>query len=82
MNITLVYERLTEIEIKATLINLSLICAHALTEEKDDVAKDAFNERLEPIRKHCPRPRWRYCTRPLTRRSGRGSHISTDLQMS
>ena len=40
-------ERLTAIRIKAKYFYISLICAHAPTEDKDDTTKDAFYDKLE-----------------------------------
>ncbi|XP_049306176.1 uncharacterized protein LOC125776690 [Bactrocera dorsalis] len=48
LSFTPVNERLT-IRITASLFNISLICAHAPKEEKDDVTKDAFYECLGPL---------------------------------
>ncbi|XP_067616258.1 craniofacial development protein 2-like [Eurosta solidaginis] len=48
-------ERLTAIRIKATFFNISFICAHAPTEEKDDEVKDTFCEQLERTYERCPR---------------------------
>ena len=42
-------ERLANIRIKAKFHNISLICAHAITEEKDDMVKDAFYAKLENL---------------------------------
>ncbi|XP_050339410.1 craniofacial development protein 2-like [Bactrocera neohumeralis] len=55
LSFTRVNERLATIRIKARLFNISLICAHAPTEEKDDVTKDAFYECLERTYESCPR---------------------------
>ena len=46
---TPVTERIATIRIRAKFNNISLICAHAPTEEKDDVAKDAFYAKLEDV---------------------------------
>ena len=48
-------ERLAAIRIKAKFFNISLICAHAPTEDKDDVTKDAFYDRLESLYNKCPK---------------------------
>ena len=49
LGFTPVNERLAEIRIKAKLDNISLICAHAPTEEKDDAVNDAFYANLEDL---------------------------------
>ena len=51
---TLVNQRLAKILIKAKFHNISLICAHAATEEKDNAVKDAFYANLE-VRCECQR---------------------------
>lgn len=48
---TLMSERLDIIRVKAKLFKISLNCAHAPSEEKDDVVKDA---RLEVAYDRCP----------------------------
>ena len=48
-------ERLAAIRIKAKYFNISLICAHAPTEDKDDTTKDAFYDKLEDLYNRCPR---------------------------
>ncbi|XP_050337803.1 craniofacial development protein 2-like [Bactrocera neohumeralis] len=55
LSFTAMNERLATIRIKARFFNISLICAHAPTEEKDDVTKDAFYECLERTYEGCPR---------------------------
>jgi hypothetical protein len=35
--------------------NLSLICSHAPTEEKNECIKDSFHEKLETIVTGCPK---------------------------
>lgn len=50
-----VSERVMTIRIKAQFHNISLICAHAPTEEKDDATKDCFYELLEKTYEQCPR---------------------------
>ncbi|XP_055855997.1 uncharacterized protein LOC129919171 [Episyrphus balteatus] len=49
-----VNERLTTIRIKAKFTNISLICAHSPTEEKDDTTKDNFYELLEKTYEQIP----------------------------
>ena len=51
---TLVNQRLAKILIKAKFHNISLICAHAATEEKDNAVKDAFYANLEDLYDKCP----------------------------
>ena len=51
---TSVNERIGTIRIRAKFYNISLICAHAPTEEKDDVVKDAFYAELEDVYDKCP----------------------------
>ncbi|XP_050338963.1 craniofacial development protein 2-like [Bactrocera neohumeralis] len=55
LSFTPVIERLATIRIKARFFNISLICANTPTEEKDEVTKDAFYERLERAYESCPR---------------------------
>ena len=43
------------IRIKAKYFYISLICAHAPTEDKDDTSKDAFYDKLEVLYNRCPR---------------------------
>jgi len=49
-----VSERLITIRIKAKLRNISLICVHAPTEDKDDDTKDNFYDLLERTYDQCP----------------------------
>ena len=55
-----VSERLITIRIKAKLRNISLICVHAPTEDKDDDTKDSFYDILErtPMYALCTIPNW------------------------
>ena len=46
---TPVNERLAKTRIKAKFHNISLICAHAATNEKEDAVKDAFYANLEDL---------------------------------
>ena len=48
-------ERLAAIRIKAKYFYISLICAHAPTEDKDDTTKDAFYDKLEVLYNRWPR---------------------------
>ena len=57
-------ERLTKVRIKAKLHNISLSCAHAPTEEKNDAVKDAFYPNLEDLYNKGPAK----CTRGFQRR--------------
>ena len=52
---TPVNERLATIRIKAKFHYISLICAHAPTDEKDDETKESFYERLDEAYERCPR---------------------------
>ena len=52
---TAVDERLAGIRIKAKYFDISVICAHAPTEDKDNTAKDAFYDKLEVVYNRCPR---------------------------
>ncbi|XP_067619871.1 craniofacial development protein 2-like [Eurosta solidaginis] len=52
---TPVDERLTAIRIKAKFFNISFICAHTPTEEKDDEVKYTFYEQLERTYQRWPR---------------------------
>ncbi|XP_043065425.1 uncharacterized protein LOC122320881 [Drosophila ficusphila] len=47
-------ERLATIRITAKFFNISLICAHAPTEEKDDITKDTFYAELDRAYGRCP----------------------------
>ena len=47
-------ERLAKFRIKAKCHNISLIYAHAPTEDKDDAVKDAFYANLEDLYDKCP----------------------------
>ena len=49
-----VSERIATIRIRAKYFNITLICAHAPTEDKDDEIKDMFYERLEETYDRCP----------------------------
>ena len=40
--------------VKAKFHNISLLCAHAPIEEKDDAVKDAFYGNLEDLYDKCP----------------------------
>ena len=40
---------------KAKYFYISLICAHAPTEDKDDTTKAAFYDKLEVLYNSCPR---------------------------
>ena len=51
---TPVSERIATIRIKAKFFNISLICAHAPTNDKDDDVKDTFYANLEDIYDRCP----------------------------
>jgi sorting nexin-29 len=51
---TPVNERLATIRVAARFFNISLICAHAPTEEKDDAVKDAFYTELDRVYSRCP----------------------------
>ena len=46
---TVLDERLAAIRIKAQYFYISLICAHAPTEDKDDTAKDGFYDKLKVL---------------------------------
>ena len=46
---TAVDEHLAAIPIKPKYFYISLICAHAPTEDKDDTTKDAFYDKLEVL---------------------------------
>ena len=48
-------ERLAAIRIKAKYLYISLICAHARTEDKDNTTKDVFYDKLEVLYNGCPR---------------------------
>ena len=52
---TLFSERLAAIRVKAKYFNISLICAHAPTEDKDDQTKEAFYDQLETLYHKCPK---------------------------
>ncbi|XP_067638312.1 craniofacial development protein 2-like [Eurosta solidaginis] len=52
---TPVDERLAAIRIKANFFNISFICAHAPTEEKDDEVKNTFYGQLERAYESCSR---------------------------
>ncbi|XP_073814500.1 uncharacterized protein [Musca autumnalis] len=51
---TPVNERLATIRFKAKFFNISFICAHAPTEDKDEQTKDIFYESLEETYDRCP----------------------------
>ena len=51
---TPVSERIASIRIKGKFFNISLICVHAPTEDKDDEVKDMFYELLEDTYDRCP----------------------------
>ena len=47
-------ERIATVRIRAKFYNISLIWANAPTEEKDDVAEDAFYAKLDDEYDKCP----------------------------
>lgn len=49
-----VNERLCKLRLKGKLQNISVICAHAPTEEKPETEKDGFYDTLENIFTRCP----------------------------
>ena len=51
---TAVDECLATIRIKPKYFYISLLCAHAPTEDKDDKAKSAFYDKLEVLYNRCP----------------------------
>lgn len=51
---TPISERTATIRIAARFFNISLICVHAPTEEKDDAIKDAFYAELDRAYSRCP----------------------------
>lgn len=51
---TPISERIATIRIKAKFFNITIICAHAPTNKKDDATKDDFYERLEEVYDRCP----------------------------
>ena len=53
-NFAPISERIAAIRIKAQFFNISLICVHAPTNDKDVVAKDAFYADLEDTYDRCP----------------------------
>ena len=53
-NFAPISERIATIRIKAKFFNISLICAHAPTNDKDDEVKDAFYANLENAYDRCP----------------------------
>ena len=53
-NFAPVSERIATIRIKAKFFNISLICVHAPTNDKDDEAKDVFYASLENVYDSCP----------------------------
>ena len=53
-NFAPVSERIAKIRIKAKLFNISLICVHAPTNEKDEDTKNDFYAKLEDTYDRCP----------------------------
>ena len=51
---TPVNDRIATIRIRTKFYNINLICAHAPTEEKNDVVKDALYAELEDVYDKCP----------------------------
>jgi hypothetical protein len=49
--------RICKICVTGLFFNYSLICVHALTEEKDDDEKDNFFEDLDQMYEECPKKR-------------------------
>ena len=53
-NFTPYIETLAAIRFKAKYFNISIICAHTPTEDKDDAVKENFYEILEMLYERCP----------------------------
>ena len=47
-------ERIVTIRIRMKFYNISIICAHAPSEEKDSMVKNAFHAKLDAVYDKCP----------------------------